>query len=90
MQGNDESIVPQNSNTTTTQPRLRSSKAKPPFREGSGAFCNHFRDVTKMVYPLTDSNLYAETRSTEGYIIEELNQNDRQWAGPITNPKEAG
>ena len=32
----------------------------------------------------------AETRSAEGYIIEELNQDDRQWAGPITNPKEAG
>ena len=30
----------------------------------------------------------AETRSAEGYIIEELNQDDRQWAGPITNPKD--
>ena len=25
----------------------------------------------------------AEIRSEMGYIIEELNQDDRQWAGPI-------
>lgn len=30
----------------------------------------------------------AEIRSEMGYIIEELNQDDRQWAGPITAPKE--
>lgn len=30
----------------------------------------------------------AETRSKTGYIIEELNQDDRQWAGPIMAPKE--
>lgn len=29
----------------------------------------------------------AETRSAEGYIIEELNQDDRQWAGPIPSPR---
>lgn len=29
----------------------------------------------------------AETRSETGYIIEELNQDDRQWAGPIPSPK---
>lgn len=31
----------------------------------------------------------AETRSETGYIIEELNQDDRQWAGPIPDPKDA-
>lgn len=30
----------------------------------------------------------AEIRSEMGYIIEDLNQDDRQWAGPITAPKE--
>lgn len=29
----------------------------------------------------------AETMSAEGYIIEELNQDDRQWAGPIPDPR---
>lgn len=29
----------------------------------------------------------SETRSAEGYIIEELNQDDRQWAGPINMPR---
>lgn len=31
----------------------------------------------------------AETRSETGYIIEELNQDDRQWAGPIPQPQDA-
>lgn len=30
----------------------------------------------------------AGIRSERGYIIEELNQDDRQWSGPITAPKE--
>ena len=30
----------------------------------------------------------AEIRSEMGYIIEELNQDDRQWAGPIPEPRE--
>ena len=29
----------------------------------------------------------AEIRSEMGYIIEELNQDDRQWAGPIPEPR---
>lgn len=29
----------------------------------------------------------AKTRSETGYIIEELNQDDRQWAGPISMPR---
>lgn len=31
----------------------------------------------------------AKTKSEDGYIIEDLNQTDRIWAGPIPEPKEA-
>ena len=31
----------------------------------------------------------AQTEDDDGYVIDDLNQNDRQWAGPITNPKDA-
>ena len=31
----------------------------------------------------------AQTEDDDGYVIDDLNQDERQWAGPITNPKDA-